>query len=190
MTNTLSPFTYSTAVIQHDITMNWVDPTVDALKQSDIELIAYLPDSKMWPLIKAILNDEHFRTVQVTREEAAVGILSGAWLGGTRGALLCQSSGLANTFNALASLSLPARIPFLGIITRRGNLGEFNLAQVSAGYNMDRLLDDLGVRNASIENSERIGNQVHLAAQTAFSTETPYVLLLESTVTGYKEVER
>lgn len=167
--------------------MNWMNRTVAALKRTDIELVTYLPDSSMWPLIKAVTDDGDFRTVQVVREEAAVGILTGAWLGGTRGVLLCQSSGLANTFNALASLSLPARVPFLGIVTRRGDLGEFNLAQVPAGYNMDRLLDDLGIRNASIEAPEQAGDRVRMAAQTAFSTGTPYVLLLESTMTGYKE---
>lgn len=167
--------------------MDWVNQTLAALKQTDIELVAYLPDSSMWPLIKAVIDDDDFQTVQVVREEAAVGVLTGAWLGGTRGVLLCQSSGLANTFNALASLSLPARVPFLGIVTRRGDLGEFNLAQVPAGYNMDRLLDDLGVRNAPIETLEQVSDRVRMAAQTAFSTETPYVLLLEPTVTGYKE---
>ena len=167
--------------------MNWVTQTVTALKRTDIELVAHLPDSNMWPLIEAIIDDEDFRTVQVVREEAAVGVLTGAWLGGTRGALCCQSSGLANTFNALASLSIPARVPFLGLVTRRGDLGEFNLAQVPAGYNMDQLLDNLGIRNASIENPEQAGDRTRMAAQTAFSTETPYVLLLEPTMTGYKE---
>lgn len=167
--------------------MTWTEAVVDGLKRTDVELVAYLPDSKLAPLIEAVEADDDFRTVLVSREEEAVGVLVGAWLGGTRGALLCQSSGLANTFNALGSLAVPARIPFLGVVTRRGDLGEFNLAQVPAGYSMDALLDDVGVRNHAVDDPSVVGDRVRMAAETAFATETPYVVLLESTVTGYKE---
>lgn len=167
--------------------MDWIDQTIAALKRTEVELVAHLPDTKMAPLIEAAETDDAFETVLVTREEAAVGVLSGGWLGGKRGVLLCQSSGLANTFNALASLSVPARIPFVGIATRRGDLGEFNLAQVASGYNMTDLLDDVGVRNHAIHDEEHVEERIRMASETAFATETPYVILLESTVTGYKE---
>lgn len=167
--------------------MDWNKQALEALKRTDIEVVAYLPDTKLSPLIEAAEADGDLETVLVTREEAAVGVLSGAWLGGNRGALLCQSSGLANTFNALASLSMPARIPFVAIATRRGDLGEFNLAQVTSGYNMPELLDDVEVRNHCIHDEEVVGDRVQMAAESAFATETPYVVLLETSVTGYKE---
>ena len=100
---------------------------------------------------------------------------------------MCQSSGLANTFNAIGSLALPARVPFLGLTTRRGNLGEFNIAQVPAGYNMDRMLDDLGVRNDTLVAADETEDRVRMAAETAFATQTPYVVLIEQTITGSKE---
>lgn len=167
--------------------MTWIEQTLDGLKRIDVEVVAYLPDTNISPLVEATETDDAFETVLVTREEAAVGVLSGAWLGGKRGALLCQSSGLANTFNALSSLSVPARIPFLGIVTRRGDLGEYNLAQVTAGYNMPDMLDEANIRNHSIYDEEAVSERVQMAGKTAFSTETPYVLLMETTVTGYKE---
>ncbi|WP_433633630.1 thiamine pyrophosphate-binding protein [Halomicrococcus sp. NG-SE-24] len=166
--------------------MTWSDAIAEALADAGVEMIAYLPDSKMDALISTVEDDDRFETVLVAREEQAVGVLVGAWVGGMRGALLCQSSGLANTFNALGSLSLPARIPFLGVVTRRGNLGEFNIAQVPAGYNMDRLLDDLGVRNTVVTDIAELRDTVTLAGETAFSTQSPYVILLEQTITGHK----
>lgn len=171
-------------------TDRWITDAIEALKRADVELVAHLPDSKIGPLIEVVEDDPAFRTVRVAREEAAVGVLAGAWVGGTRGALLCQSSGLANAFNAIGSLALPARTPFLGITTRRGNLGEFNVAQVPAGYNMDRMLDDLGVRNDTVSDAEDVGHRVRMAAESAFSTGTPYVVLLEQTVTGSKSEGR
>lgn len=170
----------------NNIMDTWVADSVDALKRADVEFIAYLPDSKIAPLIEAVKADAEFETVLVEREEAAVGILAGAWVGGQRGALLCQSSGLANSINAIASLSIPARIPFLGIVTRRGNLGEFNIAQVPGGYNLDRILDDLGVRNIVLESKSDIEQVIHMAGETSFATKSPYIVLLEQTITGSK----
>jgi len=166
--------------------MTWSDHAVEALADAGVDLVAYLPDSKLDPLIDTVVADDRFETVLVSREEEAIGVLVGAWLGGRRGALLCQSSGLANTFNAIASLSVPARIPFLGVVTRRGNLGEFNIAQVPAGYNMDKLLDDVGVRNTVVTDASNLRETVTLAGETAFSTQLPYVVLVEQTVTGRK----
>lgn len=166
--------------------MTWVEDATEALADAGVDLVAYLPDSKMGELIDAVDADERFETVLVGREESAVGVLVGAWVGGKRGALLCQSSGLANTFNAIGSLAVPARIPFLGVVTRRGNLGEFNIAQVPAGYNMDKLLDDVGVRNATVTDVEDLRETVTLAGESAFSTQSPYVVLVEQTVTGRK----
>jgi len=166
--------------------MSWVDDATEALADAGVDLVAYLPDSKMSALIDAVDADERFETVLVGREESAVGVLVGAWVGGKRGALLCQSSGLANTFNALGSLAVPARVPFLGIVTRRGSLGEFNIAQVPAGYNMDELLDDVGVRNATVSDAAELRETVTFAGESAFSTQSPYVVLLEQTVTGRK----
>lgn len=169
-----------------DRTDQWIADAVDALKRANVTLVAHLPDSKIGPVIDEIEADPAFRTVQVAREEAAIGVLTGAWVGGTRGALLCQSSGLANAINAIGSLALPARTPFLAVTTRRGNLGEFNVAQIPAGYNVDRILDDLGVRNDTVTDGDDVGRRILMAAESAFSTATPYVVLLEQTVTGSK----
>ncbi|MFB6155658.1 MAG: hypothetical protein ABEJ22_07155 [Haloferacaceae archaeon] len=167
--------------------MAWEDDILAALQRNGVEFVAYLPDTVVGDLVEAVEGDERFTAVRVTREEEAVGVLSGAWLGGERGALVCQSSGLATTINALASLSKPARIPFLGVVTRRGDLGEFNLAQVPFGYNLSDVLDDVGVRNASLDDPAEVRRTVDMAAKTAFATEEPYVLALESSLTGAKD---
>ena len=164
----------------------WESAVITALKRNDVGIVAYLPDTVLSELIERVEHDEDFRAIRVSREEEAIGVLSGAWLGGTRGALCCQSSGFANTFNALGSHSKPVGIPFVGLNSRRGDLGEHNRAQVPAGYAMPRLLDDLGIRNSSLEPSMDIERRVDMAAETAFSTEEPYVLHLESSLTGGK----
>ena len=166
--------------------MTWYNDAVDALADNGVEVVSYLPDSVVAPFVEALEADERFETVPVAREEEAVAVLSGAWLGGRRGALVCQTSGLANTFNALGSLSKPWGLPFLGIVSRRGDLGEHNLAQVPAGYGMPRILDEVGIRNGSLDENSDVERIVGMAAETAFATEEPYVLLAEATLTGGK----
>jgi sulfopyruvate decarboxylase alpha subunit len=161
--------------------MDWKDGVVKAFKENDIEVVAYLPDSVLAPLIDQ-LEEESFETVLVAREEEAVGVLAGAWLGGRRGALVCQTSGLANTFNAIGSCTKPWGIPFIGIVGRRGALGEHNLAQIPAGYGMPDILDTLGVRNHHIDGSLDTKRQISMGIETAFATEDAYVFLIESTV--------
>lgn len=167
--------------------MPWEEHIRSALKENDVTFVSYLPDTPLSTLIEVIEDDSKFTTIQVAREEEAVGILSGAWLGHERGALICQSSGLATTLNGLGSLSKPARIPFIGFVTRRGNLGEFNIAQVPFGYNMPDILNTMGIRNESIGSPEKLDQYAEMAIKSAFSTQEPYILVLESTLLGAKD---
>jgi sulfopyruvate decarboxylase TPP-binding subunit len=166
--------------------MNWTDDALEGLRAAEVDLVAYLPDSVVGPLAESAAETDWLETVLVAREEEAVGVLSGAWLGGRRGALVCQTSGLATAFNALGSLSVPWGLPFVGIVDRRGGLGEFNHAQVPAGYGMDDMLDTVGVRNGTLRDGDDVTDRVRLAAETAFDTQQPYVLLAEPTLTGGK----
>jgi sulfopyruvate decarboxylase alpha subunit len=167
--------------------MTWESDVVDALVANDVTTVAYLPDSAVSSLVDRIEGEDRLDTVRLSREEEGVGVLAGAWLGHGRGALVCQSSGLATTINALASLSVPARIPLLALVTRRGDLDEFNAAQVPFGYGLADVLDTIGVRNTSLEDPADAGRRVGMATRTAFSTREPYAVLLESTLTGAKD---
>lgn len=168
-------------------TMSWETATVSALEASEIDVVAYLPDSILDGLIDQVIDSPTFETIRVSREEEAVSMLSGVWLGGGRGALICQSSGLANCFNALGSHAKPSRLPFLGLVTRRGDLDEYNLAQVPAGYGLPKMLDGIGIRYHHVDTDDRLSDRVAMAANTAFATQEPYILLYERLVTGGKD---
>ena len=158
--------------------MDWHEAVVDAFDERDVEVVAYLPDSVLAPLIER-LEAESFDTVLVSREEEAIGVLAGAWFGGRRGALVCQTSGLANTFNAMGSFTAPWGIPFVGLVTHRGGLGEHNRAQIPAGYGMPDLLEAIGVRNQRLDPALDVETQISRAAETAFATEDAFVLLMD-----------
>ena len=73
------------------------------------------------------------RLLLATREEEAFGIAAGLYLGGKRPTVMLQSSGLGNSLNALTSLLIPYQIPVLIVVSMRGDLGEWNAAQVPMG---------------------------------------------------------
>lgn len=164
--------------------MGWKEGVLAGLIEADVDLVAQLPDGAMGSIVDE-LPERGVRTLRVEREESAIAAASGTWVTGDRGAVICQSSGLANAINAICSLSVPARLPFVAVVSRRGDLGEFNIAQVPAGYGLPAALDELGVRNHVISEAGSVETRIRMAAESAFSTRTPYVVFLDATVTGY-----
>ncbi len=70
-----------------------------------------MPDNVLTPLIKGAAADNYFMSVCATREDEAVGVVAGAWMGGLRGVVMMQTSGFGVIPNALASLIVPSQIP-------------------------------------------------------------------------------
>jgi len=106
--------------------MSWSETFLKLLKDNDVRLITYVPDNVLTPLIAGVNADNYFLPVTATREDEAIGTVSGAYMAGLRGAVMMQTSGFALIANALASLVLPYQIPVVMVISERGTLGEFN----------------------------------------------------------------
>src|SRR5215212_8249009 len=127
--------------------MTWTDIAFECLKEQDFQTIVYVPDIVLAELLQRVEADPFFMAISPTREEEGIGILTGAFLGGRRGVLMMQNSGLGNAANAIAGLVTPSQIPFLLLINPRGDLGEFNPAQVGMGTALRPILDSLGVQH-------------------------------------------
>jgi len=129
---------------------SWHEIVLASLKANNVKLVIYVPDRVFTPLIKAIHADPFFTTFAATREEEAIGIVTGAWMGGMRAAVLMQTSGFATIPNALASLVVPSQIPALIFVSERGTLGEFNLGQAMVYKTMRPVLDSLGIETTPL----------------------------------------
>ena len=113
--------------------MTWAQNVVRCLKGADVSLIAYVPDISIYQATQLMEDDPYFRVVPATREEEAIGIAAGSYAVGRNAAVFMQSSGFGNCVNAIASLCIPCRIPVPLFINLRGQLDEFNIAQVPMG---------------------------------------------------------
>ena len=97
--------------------MSWSETFLKLLKDNDVRLITYVPDNVLTPLIAGVNADNYFLPVTATREDEAIGTVSGAYVAGLRGAVMMQTSGFALIANALASLVLPYRPTDQGLMT-------------------------------------------------------------------------
>jgi len=164
----------------------WHEIVLAMLKANDVRLVVYVPDRVLTPLIKAAHEDPFFTTFVCTREEEALGILTGAWMGGMRGAVLMQTSGFGTIPNALASLVVPSQVPALIFVSERGTLGEFNLGQAMVYKAMRPVLDALGIEYHTITRMDELGFIVDRSIKQAVATQAPATFILSPLLTGGK----
>jgi sulfopyruvate decarboxylase alpha subunit len=156
------------------------------LKAHDVRLVTYVPDNVLRPLIERIHADDFFTAFTCTREEEAVGIVSGAWMGGMRGVVLMQTSGFATLPNVLASLPVPFQIPVLMIVSERGTLGEFNFGQAMVARTMRPVLDSIAMEHHTLSRLDEVEFIVDRSIRQAVATQQPACLILSPLLTGGK----
>jgi len=164
----------------------WHEIVVHVLKRHNVNLVTYVPDNVLRPLIEAVLADPFFTAFGCTREEEALGINAGAWMGGTRAILLMQTSGFATLANVLASLSVPFSIPTLMMVSERGTLGEFNIGQSLVARTMRPVLDALSIENHTMTRLDEVEFIVDRSLTQAFATMAPVCFILSPLLTGGK----
>ena len=168
----------------------WHDIVLQTLKRNDIRLVPYVPDRVLTTLIKNLHADPFFTTFPTAREEEAVGIVSGAWMGGLRGAVLMQTSGFATLANVLASLVVPSQIPLIMFVSERGTLGEFNLGQSLVCRTMRPVLDSLAMEHHTCTRLDEFEFIVDRSIKQAVTTQAPVALILSPLLTGGKVLDK
>ncbi len=169
---------------------SWHEVVLQTLKRNDVRLVPYVPDRVLTPLIRSLHADAFFTTFATAREEEAVGIVSGAWMGGARGAVLMQTSGFATLANVLASLVVPCQIPLVMVVSERGTLGEFNYGQSLVCRTMRPVLDALAMEHHTITRPDELEFTVDRSIKQAVSTQAPVALILSPLLTGGKVFDK
>ncbi len=164
--------------------MAWSDTFLDVLKSNDVRLVSYVPDNVLTPLIAGAAADNCFMSVGATREDEAIGIVTGAYMGGLRGAVLMQTSGFALTANALASLVVPYQIPAILVVSERGTMGEFNIGQTLVARTMRPTLEALAIEHHTLTEAATLRFIVDSSIKQAMTTQAPVVFILSPLLTG------
>ena len=164
----------------------WQDELYDLLRRNNITQFAYVPDAGHRILIDRSLADPGVHSVALTTEEEGVALLAGADLGGARGVLLMQSSGVGNCINML-SLIKGSRFPFLTLVSMRGDFGEGNPWQFPMGQAVQPVLETMGVICMRVERPEDVTPTVSAALTMVFQSSCAVAVLLTQRLLGAKQ---
>lgn len=145
------------------------------LKEHNYDFGVTLPCGKLKNLFNLFNKEEEIQIVPLTREEEGIGICAGAYLAGKKPFMLIASSGLGNSFNAIASLLKIYSIPLLILASYRGYYKERISAQIPFGLSLPGMLDAMEIPfiilNKSIDDLE-------LFCQNKFVDKIHHVVLL------------
>lgn len=167
----------------------WQQAVFKALKEGDIRQVAYVPDAGHAYAIRSAVADPDIEDVVLTTEEEGVAVVSGAWLGGQRAALLMQSSGVGNCVN-MFSLLRSCNFPFLTLVTMRGEYAEFNPWQGPMGKTTQQALELMGITVLRADKPEEVEEIVSAALDAAFLAGEQVAVLLSQSLIGRKKWER
>jgi sulfopyruvate decarboxylase alpha subunit len=167
----------------------WPDSIYRALSELEVRQVAYVPDAGHGRLIRLCQEDPAMIDVLLTTEEEGIALLSGAWLGGDRGVLLMQSSGVGNCVNML-TLPRTCRIPLLALVTMRGEWNEFNPWQLPMGQSARDVLETAGVIVQRLEERADAESQVAAAGRMAFESQVPVAVLIAQRLIGAKSFQK
>jgi sulfopyruvate decarboxylase alpha subunit len=168
--------------------VDWPHEVYRVLKNAGVRMVGYVPDAGHKRLIELCHADAALRAVVLSTEEEGIGLAAGAWLGGTRSALLTQSSGVGNCINVLGMVR-ECRFPLVMLVTMRGEFGEFNPWQVPMGQATPTVLEAMGVVVQQVEAANEVAPALTAAARLAFDSYAAVAVLVSHRVIGIKSFQ-
>ena len=97
---------------------------LDLLEQHGYDFFTGVPCSLFDGLTRILDSEPRYGYVSAVREDSAIGIAAGAYLGGRQPVVLMQNSGLGVCMNAIVSLNQIYDIPALIVVSWRGQHGK------------------------------------------------------------------
>ncbi len=165
---------------------DWREGIFAAMKRQAVAQMAYVPDAGHASLIKACHADTDIDCTVCTTEEEGVALLAGAELGGDRGVMLMQSSGVGNCVN-MFSLLKSCGFPFVTIVTMRGEWAEFNPWQVPMGQVTEETFRRSGFIVYRADTGEDAAAMTGSAIRLAHDSNCAVAVLLSQRLIGAKD---
>lgn len=151
---------------------------VAALKGAGFDFFCGVPCSLLKGLVSLLDADKDAHYVSATREDSALGMAAGAFLGGKQPMVLMQNSGLGVSVNALASLHTMYELPALLLISWRGQGGNDAPEHILMGEIMLPILDLMHIPHRVLSGDEPMAPQVGWAREAMAATRKPVALIV------------
>ena len=148
---------------------------VGQLQKAGFDFFTGVPDSTLSGLITTLMERRIY--VPAVREDEAVGMAAGAFMGGKAPVVLMQNSGVGTCLNALISLNLIYLQPCLLLISWRGHDGKDAPEHLVMGQVLAQLLDLVRIPHRALA-AETAGEDLGWAAQIFMKQRIPVALLI------------
>ncbi len=150
-----------------------------SLKKEGFDFFTGVPCSLLGALIERLEGSGY---VPAPREDAAIGMASGAYLAGKRPAVLMQNSGIGYSLNVLTSLNLIYKIPVLCLVTYRG-LGPDAPEHIIMGKSCVALLKEVGM-TCLVPEKEGLAAALAEASRLLDEKKEPVALFIKKGIFG------
>ncbi len=147
---------------------------VDRLLAAGFDFFTGVPCSLVGPVIAELEGRGLY--LGETREDAALGVAAGAYMGGRLPMVVMQNSGLGVSLNALGSLHILYQMPCLLLVTWRGYQGKDAPEHLVMGRVLPELLDLFDVEHRA-PGQDDLEPAVEWAARRLRERRTPVALI-------------
>ncbi len=151
---------------------------VAALQRAGIGFVTSVPCKQLAGVLEAI-EQSPLNHVPCNKEDEGLGLCAGAYMGGTRAAILMQNTALGVVMNALATLIQFYQIPLPMLISYRGELGEKVACQVEMALHSKAILAQLNIPTYHFHEARQMSELDAILAH-AFMASKPVAILADA----------
>ena len=125
--------------------MSVSDKIVSDLVNNEVRFVTTVPCKQLAGVIDGLEKHPDVFHIPSNKEDEGMGLCAGAFMGGTRPAIIMQNTAIGVTINTLVTLIQYYRIPLPMLISYRGELGEPVACQVEMAVHTKALLAQLNI---------------------------------------------
>ena len=150
---------------------------MEGLAESNVTIVAAVPDSKLASVYRLCKAHPRIRYIPATNEAELPGIVVGAYLGGKRAIMIMENSGLRQGCEAIVRFAYCHNMPFVMVMSYRGELGEMNWWGHNHAEVMEPLLNALRIPYFFVDKQEKIKPSLLKAQVHASTSQWPVALI-------------
>ncbi len=151
------------------------DAFVQALQDIGVDFFTGVPDSILGGIIAQLMERRLY--TPAVREDEAVAMAAGAYMGGKIPAVLMQNSGLGTSLNTLISLNYIYQQPCILIVSWRGQGGKDAPEHLVMGEVMEPFLDIMKIPHRILTEKTAV-EDLRWLAETFMKQRIPVALLI------------
>lgn len=158
---------------------------VSGLRKAGVEVITYLPETRLSEMLPLLRQDSAFKLVPVSSEAEAITIGAGAALGGRQVAVYMECTGLYVSCYSILSIAKRFGVPLLLLIAHLGSFSDQrnNSVYAVSGAYVAPVLDALEIQYRMVESGQNLEGCILDATRHTNALKLPVALLFSGEFT-------